>query len=254
MSGLLEGKVVVVTGAAQPGSIGDAIASRCAENGATVVVTSRAAAKAEDAAQRLRREGARADGVGVDLSDEASVARCAREILHRHTRVHGIVHNAGMPLGEWERSFLEVPTDEFARAFDVDVLGAVRLTRALLPSMRELGGSLVFTSSTPALAGYEYLHEFAPAKAGVLGLMRGLAAEFGRDNVRSNAVAYGNIASPATLDALDEAARESLGMESPMRRWGTPRDAAGASVFLLSDLASFVNGQVIVVDGGAVMR
>lgn len=246
---LLEGKTILVTGAAQQGSIGDAIATRCAEHGGRVAITSR---RAEDARVAAARGGW--SGHACDLTSDADVARCAREVLDTHGRIDGIVHNAGYAIASWERPFAEVPMEDYLRAFQVDVLGAARLTRALLPAIKERGGSLVFTSSTASLAGYEFLHEFAPAKAGVLGLMRGLAAELGRDDVRSNAVAYGNIASPATWEALDGPRRDALALESPMRRWGTPRDAAGASVFLLSDLASFVNGQTLVVDGGTVMR
>lgn len=249
MSRLLDGQVVLVTGAAQPRGIGDAIARACIAHGARVSVVSRSAKAAQDAAARIG-----ATGHAADLTSEASVAALAREVLAAHGKVDGIVHNAGLPVTKWDRSFLDVPASDLAAAFDVDVLGAARLSRALLPSMKERGGSLVFTSSTAAIAGYEFLHEFAPAKAGALGLMRGLAAEFGRYNVRSNAVAYGNVASPATWDALDAAQRESLALESPMRRWGTPEDAAGASVFLLSPLAAFVNGQTLIVDGGTVMR
>ena len=251
MSRLLEGKSIVVTGAAQPGSIGDAIARLVAEHGASAIVTSRRERDAREAASRLEAGGLRARGVALDLTSEDSVERAARKM----GAVDGVVHNAGMPLEDWERPFLDVPVSDYMRAFDVDVLGAARLTRALLPAMRGRGGgALVFTSSTAAIAGYEHLHAFAPAKAGVLGLMRSIAAEFGRESIRSNAVAYGNVGSPATLAALDAADAEALAMESPMRRWGTPREAAGASVFLLSDLAAFVNGQVLVVDGGTVMR
>ena len=134
-------------------------------------------------------------------------------------------------------------------------MGAIRLTRRIVPHMVERkSGSLVFTSSTAAIAGYEFLHEFAPSKAGTLGLMRGLASEFARSGVRSNAVAYGNVASPATYGALTPDQQKALAEESPMRRWAAPYEAAGASVYLLSDLASFVNGQVLIVDGGTVMR
>lgn len=249
-SGLLSGKRVLVTGAASPGNIGDAIARLCAEHGAQVAVVSRSKRSADEAAARLRKDGLAATGHACELTSDESVEALAHEL----DVVHGVVHNAGLPVTTWDRTFLEVPIEDYRRAFDVDVMGAARLTKALLPSMKERGGSLIFTSSTAAIAGYEFLHEFSPAKAGVLGLMRGLAAEFGRYGIRSNAVAYGNISSPATWEALNPDQRETLARESPMQRWGTPRDAAGASVFLLSDLSSFVNGQTLVVDGGSVMR
>ena len=247
---LLEGKVILVTGAAQPGNIGDAIAQLCAEHGAHVGIVSRSQGSADAAARRLRDRKLLATGYACELTSDESVAALAGQL----GVVHGVVHNAGLPVSVWERSFLEVPIEEYRQAFDVDVMGAARLTKALLPRMKERGGSFVFTSSTAALAGYEFLHEFSPAKAGVLGLMRSLAAEFGRYAIRSNAVAYGNISSPATWEALNPQQREALARESPMGRWGAPRDAAGASVFLLSDLAAFVNGQTLVVDGGSVMR
>lgn len=250
MRRLLDGKTILVTGAAQPRSIGDAIAQACARHGAHVAIASRSASAAEAAALRLREEGLSAAGYACDITADEPVWELSRAL----PRLHGIVHNAGAPVTVWERDFADVPMEDFRRAFEVDVLGAARLTRACLPALVEQKGSLVFTSSTAALAGYAALHEFSPAKAGVLGLMRSLAAEFAPRGVRANAVAYGNIASPATWDALDEKQRAALAAESPMRRWATPDEAAGPSVFLLSELSSFVNGQTLVVDGGTLMR
>lgn len=255
MSGLLRDQVVIVTGAAQAGGIGEAIARRVAEHEGHVVITSRRLEAAQACAKRLAEDGLVAHPAACDLTSEASVEALTRDILARHGHVDGVVHNAGAPITQWSRTFLDVSPEEYARVFDVDVLGAVRLTRHVLPSMvARKRGAFVFTSSTAAIAGYEHLHEFSPAKAGILGVMRGLAAEAGKDGVRSNAVAYGNVSSPGTFDALTAAQREALQNESPMRRWGTPRDAAGGSLFLLCDLAAFVNGQVLVVDGGTVMR
>jgi len=242
---------VIVTGAAGVGGIGEAIAQRVGEEGGVPVLTSRREADAKKAAARV---GGKAEGRACDLTREADCDALVRDVVRAHGRLDGIVHNAGAPITDWDRPFLDTPVEAFAKVFDVDVLGSIRLTRAALPAMRPKGGSLVFTSSTAALAGYEHLHEFSPAKAGLLGLMKGLASELARDGIRANAVAYGNIGSPGTLGALDETQRESLAHESPMRRWGAPREAAGGVVFLLSDLASFVNGQTLVIDGGTVMR
>lgn len=249
MSALLAGRCIVVTGAAQEGSIGDAIARLCAQEGARVAILSRDAQAAARAASRVH-----GSGHACELTSDADVARAAREIAGVHGEVHGVVHNAGVPVSRWDRPFSEVPMADFRLAFEVDVLGAARLTRALLPSLAPREASLVFTSSTAAIGGYAALHEFAPAKAGVLGLMRSLAAEYGARGIRSNAVAYGNIRSAATWAALDDARRAALAEENPLARWGTPEEAAGASVFLLSRLAAFVNGQTLVVDGGTLMR
>lgn len=254
MTDLLAGRVVIVTGAAHQGSIGEAIARRAAEEGARTILTSRAPEAAREAALRLKRAG-RVEGRALDLSKDASVEPFVRATLHTYGHVDGLVHNAGFPVTKWDRSFPSIPPEDYAEVFDVDVVGAIRLTRLLLPSMaKRKTGSLVFTSSTAALAGYEHLHEFAPSKAGVLGIMRALAREFGPHGVRSNAVAYGNIKSPATYDALTPAQRKTLAHESPLRRWGEPVEAANASVFFLSDLSTFVNGQTLVIDGGTVSR
>lgn len=254
--GLLDARVIIVTGAAQEGGIGEAIARRCHEEGAHVVVTSRSGKDAEAACGRLPQGPRHAPTpLEVDLTDEAAALRAAREVLETHGHVDGIVHNAGYPLTDWGRSFLDIPIDEYARVFDVDVVGALRLTKHLLPGMvARRRGALVFTSSGAAVAGWSDLHEFSAAKAGVLGIMRNLAQEFGPHNVRANAVAYGNIRSEATFGPLDDDEKDSLAADAAMKRWGETREAADACVFLLSDMASFVTGQTLIVDGGAVMR
>jgi gluconate 5-dehydrogenase len=118
-----------------------------------------------------------------------------------------------------------------------------------LPQRR---GSLIFLSSTPALSGYHGT-PYTEAKAALLGLMRDLAREYAPSGIRANAVAPGNIAS-GWYQRLSGQKKQELANESPLQRWGRPEEVAGAIVFLASDLAGFITGQTIIVDGGKVMR
>jgi 3-oxoacyl-[acyl-carrier protein] reductase len=113
-------------------------------------------------------------------------------------------------------------------------------------------GNLIFISSTPALSGYHGA-PYTEAKAGLLGLMRDLGREYGKYGIRANAVAPGNIAS-GWYHQLTESQKQALAAEASLQRWGHPEEVAGAILFLASDLAGFITGQTIVVDGGKVMR
>jgi 3-oxoacyl-[acyl-carrier protein] reductase len=92
------------------------------------------------------------------------------------------------------------------------------------------------------------------AKAAILGLMRDVAREYGKDNIRVNALALGNIETPATMGQLDDESRYTLAAEAPLKRWGKPEEVGKAALFLVSELSSFITGQVLVVDGGTVRR
>jgi 3-oxoacyl-[acyl-carrier protein] reductase len=111
---------------------------------------------------------------------------------------------------------------------------------------------LIYISSTPALSGYHGT-PYTEAKAGLLGLMRDLAREYAPHGIRANAVAPGNIAS-GWYHQLSEAEKQKLATESPLQRWGLPEEVAGTILFLASELAGYITGQTIVVDGGEVIR
>jgi 3-oxoacyl-[acyl-carrier protein] reductase len=133
-------------------------------------------------------------------------------------------------------------------------MGSVYCTFEALPLMTaRRSGSIIYISSTPALEGYQG-GPYTMAKAAVLGMMRDVAREYGKDNIRANALALGNIQTPATFEQLDSASRQALAAEAPLRRWGMPDEVGNAALFLASDLSSFITGQVLVVDGGTLRR
>ena len=138
--------------------------------------------------------------------------------------------------------------------YRTDAMGSVFSTFEALPLMTSRRrGAIVYVASTPALEGFQG-SPYTMAKAAVLGLMREVAREHGRDNIRANALALGNIRTPATYNLLDEASRRALESESPLGRWGDPVEVGRAALFLASDLSSYVSGQVLVVDGGTLRR
>jgi 3-oxoacyl-[acyl-carrier protein] reductase len=158
----------------------------------------------------------------------------------------------------WNMRLHEVKADALERWFlDIfrsDCMGAVFCTREALQWMVLAGGgSIIYMVSTPALEGY-HGSPYTAAKGAVLGLMRDVACEYGRHGIRANALALGNIETPATIGSLDERTRRLLADEAPLGRWGKPQEVADAALFLGSDRSGFITGQTLVVDGGTVRR
>jgi 3-oxoacyl-[acyl-carrier protein] reductase len=175
-------------------------------------------------------------------------------------RLDILVCNAGYPMRPeiWNTPLHATPADKlpvwYQDVYATDALGSVFCTFEALPLMAaRRSGSIIYISSTPALEGYQG-GPYTMAKAAVLGMMRDVAREYGKDNIRANALALGNIRTPATFEPLDEAARNALAAEAPLQRWGMPEEVGNAALFLASDLSSFITGQVLVVDGGTLRR
>lgn len=254
----LQDRWVVVTGSTR--GIGHATAHAFGAAGANVVVTSRH----QDAARDVAAEIAEAHGVEVlavacDVSDAASVAELFERVDEVAEAPDVLVNNAGYPWrrDRWETDIHELGDEEVTAWFDevraVDLQGARLATREALRRMvPRRHGVVLYVASTPALAGHRGT-PYTEAKAAVLGLMRDVARTYGPHGIRANAVALGNISTAAMKDATD-AEQAAQAAETALGRLGTPEDAAGALVFLGSDLARFVTGQTLVVDGGTEMR
>ncbi len=257
---ILEGKFALVTGASR--GIGHAIARVFAEQGCSVAITSRKLPDAQAAAGEISsRTGSATLGAACDVSARSSVHDLF-EVLRRWSadRLDILVNNAGYPFSPeiWDTPLDKTPPDKlelwYLDLFRTDTLGSVLCTFEALPLMMgRRRGSIIYLSSTPALEGYRGT-PYTVAKAGILGLMRDVAREYGSHNVRANALALGNIRTPATFDNLDPSVRQELADEAPLKRWGEPEEVGRAALFLASDLSSFVTGQTLVVDGGNLRR
>ena len=245
MSGSLESRVAIVTGAAQ--GIGNAIAKGLAAEGARIVVAD--LNRAEEAAAEFEA----GIGLTVDVADEAQVERMARDVVERCGRIDILVNNAGLYASLQMRPFTEIPVEEWRQVMDVNVLSMFLATRAVVPHMREQGGGrIVNISSGTPFRGVPFLLHYVTSKGAIVALTRALAKELGRDDVLVNCVAPGFTMSdgvrehPEVIDAL----REVSVSARTLQRDQEPEDVVGAVVFLCGPGATFVTGQTIVIDGG----
>ncbi|MBP1608489.1 MAG: short-chain alcohol dehydrogenase like protein [Acidobacteria bacterium] len=257
---ILSGKFSLITGSTR--GIGRAIADALAEHGCNVLITSRNSVETQAAAKEIGdRYSVEAAGFACDVSQQASVqALFAYLRKWSSDRLDILVCNAGFPFrGEiWETPLHATPPgrilDWYFDLFGTDTMGSVLCTfEALQLMVVRKSGSIIYITSTPALEGYRGT-PYTVAKAATLGLMKDVAREYGRYNIRANALALGNIRTPATFDQLDEESRNALAQEAPLRRWGSPEEVGKAALFLASDLSGFITGQTIVVDGGTLRR
>jgi NAD(P)-dependent dehydrogenase (short-subunit alcohol dehydrogenase family) len=246
MPSRLDRKVAIVTGASR--GIGAAAARRFAEAGATVVLAARTAADLEKVAAEITDSGGRALAVATDVTDERQVEDLVKQTVARYGRLDLAFNNAGS--GHMPLPLAEISVDDFEQSIKVNLVGMFIAMKFEIPAMMAAGaGAIVNMSSSAGLQGAPGLGDYAAAKHGVIGLTKSAALDYGRHNIRVNAIAPGPIVNEQ-MARLPEEARRQIAQYVPLGRLGDPDQVALTAAWLCSEEASFISGAVLSIDGG----
>ena len=252
-SGPLAGKVAVITGAAT--GIGRASALLFARASARVALTDTRGAELERTVADVRAAGGEVVSAIVDLARPENCAAAVDAAVRTFGRLDVLLNNAGVGTMVVGGTVETITLEHWDLAQDVNVRAMYLVSRAALPHMRKAGGgAIVNIASVSAFRGStdRPTHAYAASKGAVLALTRAMAASYGRDRVRVNAICPGTIRTRLTADITERVERDAKdGRGIPLGRIGEPEDIAQCALFLASDAASFISGAQIVVDGGA---
>lgn len=249
--GLLDGKTAIITGAASPRGLGKATARLFAQHGARVAILDLKADQAEDAAADI---GEAHIGLACDVTRKEDCDKAVAAVLEAFGQADILVNNAGItqPL-----KIMDITHENYDAVLDVNLLGTLNMSQAVIPHMRSRKtGSIVNISSVSAQRGGGIFGgpHYSAAKAGVLGLTKAMARELAPDGIRSNAVCPGFIATDITGGKLTPQMMEQILAGIPMGRAGEASDVAGCCLFLASDLAAYVTGSEVDVNGGSLIH
>jgi NAD(P)-dependent dehydrogenase (short-subunit alcohol dehydrogenase family) len=252
---LLRGKTAIITGAASPRGIGLATARRFAEEGARVAILDIDGPAALTAAQGLEQTGEQAHiGVACNVADQSSCAKAVETVIATFGQIDILINNAGITQPV---KFLDIKPGDWDRIQDVNLKGILFLSQAVIPHMQKRqAGSIACMSSVSAQRGGGIFGgpHYSAAKAGVLGLAKAMAREFGADGIRVNCVTPGLIGTDITSGKLTDEMRTKILEGIPLGRFGEAKDVAGIYTFLASDLSAYVTGAVIDVNGGMLIH
>jgi 3-oxoacyl-[acyl-carrier protein] reductase len=241
----LTGKTALVTGAT--GGIGAAVARALHAQGATVAISGTRAAVLETLAGEL---GSRVHVLPCDLADKDAVEKLVPDAEAKMEKLDILVANAGVTK---DNLFVQLKDEDWDQVIAINLTSTFRLTRAAVKTMmRRRYGRVIGISSVVGVTGNPGQGNYTASKAGLIGMMKTVGAEYAKRNVTANCIAPGFIATPMT-DKLNEKQREGILARVPAGRLGTPADIASAAVYLASDEAAYVTGQTIHINGGMAM-
>jgi gluconate 5-dehydrogenase len=243
---LLHDKVVLITGSSR--GLGWAMAQAFAQAGATVLINGRDRDGVLARVRELAAKGLSAEAAVFDAADPAAAEAALRRIVETHTRLDVLVNNAGAII---RKPFTALTDADWDAVFSVNVTARFRLAQAAAAAMMARGsGAILMISSIVAARTRPEIAAYTAAKGAVSALTRALAVELAPHGIRCNAIAPGYFRTDATAAIADSEFGRALERRIPLRRWGDPADIGAAAVFLASDAASYINGAVLVVDGG----
>ncbi|WP_173859995.1 MULTISPECIES: SDR family oxidoreductase [Pseudomonas] len=247
---LLEGRRVLVTGGAR--GLGYAFAQAIGRAGAHVVIADILAERVQQSAAELVAEGLTVHGVAVDLAQPDSIDTCVAETTRLLGGLDGLVNNASIT-NSGGKTCEELSLDTWDQVMHVNVRGTWLMTKACLPALRASGhGAIVNLASDTPLWGAPNLLAYVASKGAIIAMTRSLARELGTDNITVNAIAPGLVLVEATA-YVPEARHRLYNEQRAIQRPQLPEDVSGAVLFALSDLARFITGQTLPVNGGFVM-
>ena len=247
----LSGKAALITGGGR--GLGKAMARGFAQAGADIFLASRTENELRAAAAEVA-EGldVKVEWMSADMTDRVHVDRLSREAVARLGKVDILVNNAG---GNTPAAIDEITDDAWDQIVELNLSSCMRLTRALIPAMKERGwGRVINISSILGLGGKETRNSYCATKSGLIGLTEAAALDVGSSNVTVNAIAPGPFLTELPAGLLTEEEKKLFAERTALGRWGRPEELVGPALMLASDAGSFVTGTCLTVDGGVLAR
>lgn len=242
----MEGKIALVTGASR--GIGSAIAQKLAAAGATVIVNySGSEAKAQEVVEKIKAAGGNAVAMKCDVSDFGACKELADAILKEFGRLDILVNNAGITK---DGLIMKMTESDFDQVIAINLKGTFNMIQNFSRTfLKQRSGKIINISSVSGVMGNAGQANYSASKAGIIGLTKSVARELASRHVCVNAIAPGFVETDMT-DNMPQAAKDGMTQMIPMGRLGAPEDIANAALFLASDAADYITGQVLCVDGG----